>query len=47
MGDSTAAVQYQWLQGEDNPCCPTGIGQVRFQIGDDGSLQALDPIPGP
>ncbi|AXK74843.1 MULTISPECIES: LppP/LprE family lipoprotein [Mycobacteriaceae] len=47
MGDSTAAVQYQWLQGEDKPCCPTGIGQVRFQIGDDGSLKALDPIPGP
>lgn len=47
LSDSTATVQYQWLRGADKPCCPTGIGQVRFQIGADGTLTALDPIPTP
>lgn len=36
---------YQWRQGSDQPCCPTGIGQVRFQLGDDTKRNALDPIP--
>jgi hypothetical protein len=40
-------VQYQWRQGHDQPCCPTGIATVRFQIGDDGKLKAIDPIPNP
>jgi hypothetical protein len=44
-GDETVAVQYQWRQGQDAACCPTGIGTVRFQIGEDGKLKALDPIP--
>jgi len=43
--DDTVTVQYQWKQGDEPPCCPTGIGTVRFRIGDDGKLQALDPIP--
>jgi hypothetical protein len=47
LGQTTATVQYQWLQGQDKPCCPTGIAQVRFQIGADGTLEALDPIPNP
>jgi hypothetical protein len=47
LGDNTATVQYQWRQGADEPCCPTGIAQVRFQIGEDGKLEALDPIPNP
>jgi hypothetical protein len=47
LGDKIATVQYQWRQGADKPCCPTGIAQVRFQIGDDGKLKALDPIPNP
>lgn len=47
LGDKIATVQYQWLQGADKPCCPTGIAQVRFQIGEDGKLKALDPIPNP
>jgi hypothetical protein len=42
----TVTVQYQWRQGADKACCPTGIGTVRFQLADDG-LKALDPIPGP
>jgi LppP/LprE lipoprotein len=46
-GDETAAVQYQWRQGQDAACCPTGIATVRFQIGEDGKLKALDPIPNP
>jgi LppP/LprE lipoprotein len=46
-GDDTVIVQYQWLQGQDQPCCPTGIATVRFQIGEDGKLKALDPIPNP
>jgi LppP/LprE lipoprotein len=41
----TVRVQYQWLVGNEPSCCPTGIGSVRFQIGDDGKLKALDPIP--
>ncbi|MGB5111260.1 MAG: LppP/LprE family lipoprotein [Mycobacterium sp.] len=47
LGDTIATVSYQWRQGEDKPCCPTGIGQVRFQIAEDGTLKALDPIPNP
>lgn len=47
MGNNTANVQYQWRQGQDPACCPTGIGSVRFRIGDDGKLKALDPIPKP
>lgn len=44
-GHDTVMVQYQWHQGADQPCCPTGIAQVRFQLGSDGKLKALDPIP--
>ncbi|HEX2285384.1 MAG TPA: LppP/LprE family lipoprotein [Mycobacterium sp.] len=44
QGNDTAAVQYQWRQGQDPACCPTGIGNVRFKI-EDGKLKALDPIP--
>jgi hypothetical protein len=44
MGGDTAAVQYQWRQGQDLACCPTGIATVRFKI-EDGKLKALDPIP--
>ena len=47
MGNDTANVQYQWRQGQDPACCPTGIGSVRFRIGDDGKLEARDPIPNP
>ncbi|MBW8712204.1 MAG: LppP/LprE family lipoprotein, partial [Mycobacterium sp.] len=39
-----AAVQYQWRQGQEPACCPTGIATVRFKI-EDGKLKALDPIP--
>jgi hypothetical protein len=46
VGDDTAAVQYQWRQGQDPACCPTGISTVRFKI-EDGKLKALDPIPNP
>jgi hypothetical protein len=46
MGNDTAAVQYQWRQGQDPACCPTGIATVRFKI-EDGKLKALDPIPNP
>lgn len=46
-GNDTANVQYQWRQGQDPACCPTGIGTVRFQIGEDGKLNLLDPIPNP
>ncbi len=47
LGDDTATVQYQWRQGQDAACCPTGIGTVRFRIGEDGKIKALDPIPNP
>jgi LppP/LprE lipoprotein len=45
-GTDTAAVQYQWRQGQDAACCPTGIATVRFKV-EDGKLKALDPIPNP
>ena len=45
-GNDSAVVQYQWRQGQDAACCPTGIGSVRFKI-EDGKLKALDPIPNP
>ena len=45
-GDTTVTVQYQWQKSGDAPGQPTGIGQVRFQLGEDGKLKALDPIPG-
>jgi hypothetical protein len=44
IGNDTAAVQYQWRQGQEPACCPTGIATVRFKI-EDGKLKALDPIP--
>lgn len=44
-GEDTVTVQYQWRQGDEAPCCPTGIGTVRFRIGPDGKVEALDPIP--
>lgn len=44
-GEDTVQVQYQWRQGDEPPCCPTGIGTVRFRIGGDGKLEAVDPIP--
>lgn len=43
--DDTVTVQYQWQVGNDQPCCPTGKGTVKFQIGPDGKLQALGKIP--
>jgi hypothetical protein len=43
--DDTITVQYQWQVGNDKPCCPTGIGTVKFQIGSDGKLRALGKIP--
>ena len=44
-GDDTITVQYQWQKGNDQPCCPTGMGTVKFQIGSDGKLQVLGKIP--
>ena len=44
-GNDTAEVQYQWRQGQDPACCPTGIGTVRFRVGEDGKLASLDRIP--
>jgi hypothetical protein len=46
-GEDTVTVQFQWRVGNDPPCCPTGIAQVRFQLGSDGKLKALDPLPNP
>jgi len=43
--DDTITVQYQWQVGSEEPCCPKGIGTVKFQIGPDGKLQALGKIP--
>ncbi|HWF28583.1 MAG TPA: LppP/LprE family lipoprotein [Mycobacterium sp.] len=43
--DDTITVQYQWQKGTDQPCCPTGIGTVKFQIGSDGKLRALGKVP--
>ena len=44
-GDDTISVQYQWQVGNDQPCCPSGMGTVKFQIGSDGRLQPLGKIP--
>jgi hypothetical protein len=44
IGNDTASVQYQWRQGQDPACCPTGIATVRFKL-QNGKLKALDPIP--
>lgn len=44
-GEDTVTLQYQWLQGDEPTCCPTGIGSVRFKIGPEGRLEALDPMP--
>ena len=43
--DDTITVQYRWQVGNDQPCCPTGTGTVKFQIGTDGKPQALGKIP--
>jgi hypothetical protein len=44
QGEHDAVVQYQWSQGQDEPCCPTGIGTARVTL-EDGRLTILDPIP--
>ena len=44
QGEHDAVVQYQWSQGDDEPCCPTGIGTARVTL-EDGRLTILDPIP--
>ncbi len=43
--DDSVTVQYQWRVGNDEECCPTGRGTVKFEIGPDGKLKALSPIP--
>nr|WP_318546834.1 LppP/LprE family lipoprotein [Mycobacterium lepraemurium] len=43
--DDTVTVQYQWQKGNDQLCCPTGIGTVKFRIGSDGKLQTIGKIP--
>jgi hypothetical protein len=45
--EDSVSVNYQWQQGQDTPAAPTGIATVRFRIGDDGRLMAVDPIPAP
>lgn len=45
QADDTVSVRYQWRKGDDQECCPTGSGTVKFQIGPDGKLKALDQIP--
>ena len=45
--EDSVVVNYQWQQGQDPPTAPTGIATVRFRIGDDGKLVAVDPIPEP
>lgn len=46
QGNHHAQVQYQWRQGQDAPCCPTGIGSISVTL-EEGRLTVLDPIPGP
>jgi hypothetical protein len=43
--DDTVTVQYQWQKGNDQLCCPTGIGTVTFRIGSDGKLQTVGKVP--
>ncbi|OBK95360.1 hypothetical protein A5645_13630 [Mycobacterium asiaticum] len=43
--DDTVTVQYQWRSGNDEECCPSQRATVKFQIGPDGKLKALGPIP--
>jgi LppP/LprE lipoprotein len=44
-GQDNVTVQYEWLQGDEPDCCPTGTGSVRFRLDRDGRLTALGPIP--
>jgi LppP/LprE lipoprotein len=44
-GKDTVLVQYQWQQANDQPGRPTGIGTVRYQLGSNGKMKALDPVP--
>lgn len=41
----TVTVEYRWQKGNDQPCCPSGSGTVKFQIGADGRLKTLGKIP--
>lgn len=43
--DDTVTVQYQWQKANDQLCCPTGIGTVKFRIGPDGKLQTVGKVP--
>ncbi len=38
-------MQYQWQVDDELDCCPTGVGTTRYQIGSNGKLKAVDPIP--
>ncbi|MFV0495556.1 LppP/LprE family lipoprotein [Mycobacterium sp.] len=44
-GQDTVTIQYRWRRGNDKECCPSGSGTVKFEIGPDGKLKALGPIP--
>ncbi len=44
-GHDTVTVQYQWKQGNDQPCCPTGYRHRAVPGGRRLTLKALDPIP--
>jgi LppP/LprE lipoprotein len=43
--DDAISVRYQWQKGKDEPCCPSGSGTVKFDIGPNGKLRALGSIP--
>ncbi|WP_299561031.1 LppP/LprE family lipoprotein [uncultured Mycolicibacterium sp.] len=43
--DDAALVQFQWRQGDDELCCPTGLATVRYTLDEHGELTALDPVP--
>lgn len=43
--DDTVTVQYRWQKGNDQLCCPSGTGTVKFRIGADGKLQTDGKVP--
>lgn len=43
--DDTVTVQYRWQKGNDQLCCPSRTGTVKFRIGADGKLQTDGKVP--
>lgn len=43
----TITVEYCWIVGDEPSAAPAGVGTVRYQLTDEGTVTALDKAPWP